>query len=130
MEGEGLRSRSCGSLRTMRWWMIALLVVLVLVVVRSFFGASGDVDSARARELVGGGATLVDVRTVGEYRSGHIEGALNIPVDDLAGKMAQIPKDKPVVVYCQSGMRSASAASTLKDAGYKEVYNLGAMSRW
>jgi phage shock protein E len=114
----------------MRWWMVVLLGLLVVVVLGGLFGRSGDVDSARARELVGKGATLVDVRSAEEYAGGHVEGAINVPVAELGGKMGQIPKDRAVVVYCQSGMRSARAAGALKEAGYTEVYDLGAMSRW
>lgn len=116
--------------RPMRWWMIFALVFLAVVVAGCLFGASGDVDSARAREMVGQGATLVDVRSPEEFGAGHIEGAINVPVGELAARMAQIPKDKAVVVYCRSGMRSARAAGALREAGYKDVYDLGAMSRW
>jgi len=114
----------------MRWWMIVALVLLAVVVAGCLFGFSGDVDSARARELVSQGATLVDVRSPGEFEGGHIEGAINVPVGELASKLGQIPKDRAVVVYCASGMRSAKAATALRDAGYQDVYDLGSMSRW
>ncbi|MBK8252815.1 MAG: rhodanese-like domain-containing protein [Polyangiaceae bacterium] len=114
----------------MRWWTVLLLVSLTVTLGGCLFGASGDVDSARAHELVGQGATLVDVRSPEEFTEGHIQGAVNVPVGELGGKLASIPKDKPVVVYCHSGMRSKRAASALKDAGYTQVYDLGAMSRW
>lgn len=114
----------------MRWWMIVALGLLVLVIAGCLFGMSGDVDSAKARELVGNGATLVDVRSPEEFASGHIEGAINVPVGELAGRAAEIPKDKAVVVYCRSGARSARAKGALQEAGFKDVYDLGAMSRW
>lgn len=110
--------------------MIVALVLLAVVVVGCLFGFSGDVDSARARELVSQGATLVDVRSPGEFEGGHIEGAVNVPVGELASKLGQIPKDRAVVVYCASGMRSARAATALREAGYQDVYDLGSMSRW
>lgn len=91
----------------------------------------GKVAPDKARALVEGGAKLVDVRTPGEHASGHIRGSVNIPVSELAGRTAELgDKKKPVVVYCASGMRSASAASTLRRAGFPEVYDLGGMSRW
>ena len=62
--------------------------------------------------------TLVDVRTAEEFSSGYIPGAINIAVQELSGKLNKIPKDKPVVVYCRSGNRSAHAAQTLLAAGY------------
>ena len=110
--------------------MIVALVLLAVVVAGCLFGFSGDVDSAWARELVGQGATLVDVRSPGEFEGGHIEGAINVPVGELASKLGQIPKDRAVVVYCASGMRSARAATALREAGYQDVYDLGSMSRW
>jgi rhodanese-related sulfurtransferase len=74
--------------------------------------------------------TLVDVRTAEEFREGHISGAINIAVQELSGKLNKIPKDKPVVVYCRSGSRSAHAAQSLLTAGYAEVYDLGGLFEW
>jgi phage shock protein E len=76
------------------------------------------------------GATLVDVRTPAEYASGHIDGARNIPVQEIAARSKELPKGKPVVVYCASGMRSAVAASSLRRAGFDKVVNAGPMSAW
>lgn len=88
------------------------------------------VDGAAARELVKNGATLLDVRSQGEFSGGHIEGAKLIPVQELGGRLEEVgPKDKPVVVYCASGGRSAAAASMLAKAGY-EVHDLGGMGNW
>jgi rhodanese-related sulfurtransferase len=89
------------------------------------------VDGAKAKELVSGGAVLLDVRTQGEFDGGHIDGAKLIPVQELSSRMDDVgAKDKPVVVYCASGMRSARAANMLAQAGYGEVYDLGAMGNW
>ncbi|GAB4518602.1 MAG: hypothetical protein OHK0046_26420 [Anaerolineae bacterium] len=74
---------------------------------------------------------LVDVRTTGEYKDGHLPGAINIPLDKLSARLKDIPKDKTVVMVCASGNRSASAAKMLTDAGYGDVYNLlGGTMRW
>lgn len=74
---------------------------------------------------------LIDVRTPAEYKSGHIGGAKNIPLNTLANKMKNIPKDKPVVIVCQTGSRSASATRQLMAAGYDNVTNLsGGTLRW
>ena len=80
-------------------------------------------------ELVANGATLLDVRTAAEYGAGHIDGAMLVPVAELGARMNEIPRDRPVVVYCHSGSRSARAASMLREAGY-EVHDLGPMSAW
>ena len=74
---------------------------------------------------------LIDVRTVGEYQSGHIAGAKNIPLDTLASKITEIPQDTPVIIVCQSGARSANATRQLMAAGYENVINLGGGTlRW
>lgn len=91
--------------------------------------STASAEPNRAHELVDEGATLLDVRTPGEFASGHVEGAVNIPVQELGARMAEVPRDRPVVVYCHSGARSASAAERLSSDGY-EVLDLGAMSNW
>lgn len=91
----------------------------------------GKVAPEKARALVQEGASLVDVRTPHEFASGHIEGARNIPLSDLPARVADLGAcDVPVVVYCASGLRSASARSILRRAGFQQVYDLGGMRRW
>lgn len=76
--------------------------------------------------LVKQGATVVDVRSKGEYAGGHIKNSINIPVDQLAANLARIKdKNKPIITCCASGMRSSSALTILKNAGYTQVYNGG-----
>ena len=90
-----------------------------------------DLSSERARELVEAGARLIDVRSPAEFASGHIDGARNIPVGEIASRSAEAgAPDSPVVVYCASGTRSAMARRALRAKGYRQVYNLGPMSRW
>ena len=87
--------------------------------------------SKDAHQAVASGARLVDVRTAEEYAGGHVEGAINIPVAQVASRLAEIgPPTTPVVVYCRSGARSAAAAQTLRAAGYDQVLDLGAMGNW
>ncbi len=76
-------------------------------------------------ELIKNGATIVDVRSKGEYQGGHVKGSVNIPLDVLANNLSKIKKDKPVITCCASGMRSASAKGILKSHGFTEVYNGG-----
>jgi rhodanese-related sulfurtransferase len=71
------------------------------------------------------GAQLIDVRTRGEYASGHIKGSVNIPLNELSAKAGKLKKDQPVITCCVSGMRSASARAILSGMGFKEVYNGG-----
>lgn len=102
-----------------------------LVSVLSLFGLGcGDRRqiSADAHRWVDDGATLLDVRTAGEFSSGHLPDAINIPVQQLPQRMVEVPPGR-VVVYCQSGGRSASAARTLRGQG-REVLDLGGIRNW
>ena len=74
---------------------------------------------------------IIDVRTEQEYASGALEGALNHPVQGLPGTLIDmgVELDEEVIVYCRSGRRSAQAKSLLKAAGFKLVFDGGAMSK-
>ncbi|MBQ3236163.1 MAG: FAD-dependent oxidoreductase [Oscillospiraceae bacterium] len=69
-----------------------------------------------------GSVTLLDTRTPGEYKRGHVKDFINIPVDELRGRLDEIEKDKPVYVICQSGLRSYIASRILEGNGYT-AYN-------
>lgn len=72
------------------------------------------------------GAIIIDVRSKGEYNSGHIQNSLNIPVDALRQNLGKLKdKNQIIITCCASGMRSASAKSILKANGFSEVYNGG-----
>jgi rhodanese-related sulfurtransferase len=74
---------------------------------------------------------VLDVRTPEEFASGHVPGAVNIPYDQVASRLAEIPKDKEVVLYCRSGRRAGLAASELENAGYKDLQLMqGDMPAW
>lgn len=76
-------------------------------------------------------AQLIDVREPNEYEGGHILGARNIPMSQLKTRMNEIRPDKPVYLYCQSGLRSGRAAQTLYKKGYKQLYHLdGGFKKW
>lgn len=84
------------------------------------FGPSVDYKS-----LVQQGAKIIDVRTRGEYASGHIQGSVNIPLNELSSQIKKLKKNEVIITCCASGMRSAGAKSTLLSAGFKEVHNGG-----
>ncbi|TET99915.1 MAG: rhodanese-like domain-containing protein [Anaerolineales bacterium] len=73
---------------------------------------------------------LIDVRTPQEFTSGHIQNAINISVETLQARLDEVPGGSPVVVYCRSGNRSASAAQILTENGYQQVYDLGGIRDW
>jgi rhodanese-related sulfurtransferase len=90
---------------------------------KSIFGFGPKVDY---KDLLANGAQIIDVRTKGEFQSGHIKGAVNIPLDSLKNNLSKLKKDRPVITCCASGMRSASAKGLLKANGFVDVYNGGA----
>ena len=97
----------------------------------SFFKKLFKSDSPKVdfQSLIKSGAQIVDVRSPGEYKSGHVRGSVNIPLDTLQNNLSRISKSKPVITCCASGMRSGSARSLLLSAGYTEVYNGGSWNR-
>lgn len=93
---------------------------------KSILGFGPKVDMA---ELIKNGAMIVDVRSKGEYSSGHIKGSLNIPVDQISSNLKKFKsKDQLIITCCASGMRSGSAKSYLKSQGYTNVHNGGSWS--
>ena len=92
---------------------------------RKLLGLKPSIDYA---DLVVRGAQVVDVRTPGEYQSGHIKGSVNLPLQTLTSTMSRLSKTRPVITCCASGMRSASARQLLVSNGFSEVYNGGGWS--
>jgi rhodanese-related sulfurtransferase len=91
--------------------------------------AAERVDGARAKQLVAAGATLLDVRSAGEFADGHAPGATNIPVEELDARVRELDSERPVVTYCAVGARSRVAARLLGARGFT-VYDLGSLSAW
>jgi len=76
-------------------------------------------------------AVIIDVRTPEEFAAGHLDGAVNIPYEQIAKGINTIPsltKSSPILIYCRSGRRSAIAAQSLEQLGFQRVYDGGAMS--
>ena len=74
---------------------------------------------------------VLDVRTPEEFVTGHVPGAVNIPYDQVAARLAEVPKDKDVVLYCRSGRRAGMAAEVLAANGYTRLKHLeGDMPAW
>lgn len=77
------------------------------------------------------GAVLLDVRSDGEYRQGHIPGSVNIPLDAMKNTAQKVPrKDTMIFVHCLSGGRSGQAVQILKQMGYTNVKNIGGINRY
>jgi rhodanese-related sulfurtransferase len=74
---------------------------------------------------------VLDVRSPEEFREGHVPGAVNVPYDQIAARIAEVPKDKDVVLYCRSGRRAGIAADVLTANGYTRLSHLeGDMQGW
>lgn len=94
------------------------------------FGPSINELAVQARETPG--SVMIDVRSPEEYRDGHIEGALSIPLVSIPVTAAKRLPDKsaPIFAYCLSGARSAQAVRELERQGYTNVVNMGGIGRW
>jgi len=111
------------------WMLVALAVVSGAMLVWNFIGGSlsgvDQADTLKATRLYNDDALILDVREDKEYTSGHIPKAKHIPLGQLASRMQELEKfkDKPILVTCRSGHRSARACGMLKKAGFVTVFN-------
>lgn len=116
--------------------VIQIIVVLLFVffVARKILPARGvaQITTSELREQLNDkNIQFIDVRTVGEYSSGHIQGFVNIPLKQIREQADSLSKDKKVVVICQRGMRSIEACRKLKKLGFEGVTNVrGGMVSW
>ena len=105
------------------------LPFILLCVVAFFFIKKRFFDNTDYKAMLSDGGIIIDVRSEGEFYSGHIENSLNIPLAELASKLNQFKdKDQPIITCCASGMRSAGAAKILWSKGYTNVVNGGGWS--
>ena len=121
---------------SMSWiWIIVVVAIVGLWIWRSL-PAKGvrPISADELKDLLRdkkSGAQLVDVREPSEFRGGHIQGFKNIPLGELPHRSAELDKEKPVVVMCRSGARSARAAKWLARHGFRDVRNLtGGIMAW
>ncbi len=102
-------------------------------ILKSLFGSSSNsLTTQEAKELIETGEPLVilDVRQPDEYRAGHIAGAKLIPLNELGGRIDELPKDKQILCVCASGARSSAATGQLSSAGFDVLNMRGGMSGW
>jgi rhodanese-related sulfurtransferase len=97
-------------------------ITIIMSFLKKLFKPKEKVDF---RTLMSNGAIIIDVRTKGEFEMGHVKKSNNIPLDKIPSKIEKIKKlNKPVILCCASGMRSAKATRVLKNNGI-EAYNGG-----
>ncbi len=119
-------------------WTILIMLTSGAMLFWSFFGnrirGIKDVDHIAATQLINRqNALVLDVREQGEYDSGHILNSRLIPLGKLHERIGELEKyrERPIVVVCRSGMRSASACAMLGKQGFAQVHNLaGGVMAW
>ncbi len=113
----------------MNWTTI--LVIAAIVAVIFMMKKSGQISAKDALEKLRNGALVIDVRSPGEFSSGHLPKAINIPLDEIESALPKRVKDKNqmLLLHCASGMRSGMAKSKLKAMGYGNAHNLGSYGR-
>jgi phage shock protein E len=107
-------------------WIVAIVAAVALVAARAVLGGR-RAPPEQVRQRLAAGAVVIDVRSPREFEGGAYPGARNIPLTSLAERAREIPRDRPVVLYCASGLRSASAARLLARAGFADVVNAGGL---
>lgn len=119
----------------MQWLMYALYALLLWFVLSRLLPVRGltNLTSSDVQERLKQpkSCTFLDVREVGEYKAGHIKGFQNIPLSQLGRRIGEIDASKPIILTCQSGMRSKQAAKVLRRQGLRNVSHLKTgMSGW
>ena len=124
--------------KTTAWaWLFvaATAVLLVFFLIPQGYDSSQklkrELSPAEAMAMREEGAFIVDVRELGEWEQGHIEGAALIPLGQLLQRTGELPTDRTIVVVCRSGNRSAQGRDILETAGFKTVSSMrGGMKAW
>lgn len=89
-----------------------------------------EIDIDQAASVVAGKATVLDVREPGEYRAGHLPGAVNIPTGQLTAGFGGLDREQPVYVVCASGNRSSAMTEVLTAAGFDAINVAGGTEAW
>jgi len=106
------------------WLLVAFLLVAIIARL-----LTGRASRTVIRQHLKDGALVVDVRTPEEYAEDHFKDAINIPLHVLHGKLDLLgSKSTPIILYCQSGMRSGSARVLLLKAGFRHIHNAGGLA--
>ena len=116
-----------------KWLLAAAAIPIVFLLMRSHASADGALSAAQAATWIKETKNLqvIDVRTAGEYADGHLAAAKLIPVQEIAKRLSEIDKSRPVLLYCRSGHRSGNALKILQGQGYAEAKHMeGGINAW
>ena len=89
---------------------------------KDMFAVEAPVDF---NEILANGGKIIDVRTYGEFSSGHVNGSVNIPLQNLQNEVQDLDTDQPYILVCASGNRSGSAKRMMENMGFTNIYNGG-----
>ena len=111
-------------------WM-PLLFVAAIIILATIMKRTGQISAGDARALLQKGALVIDVRSPGEFSAGHLPMSVNIPLNEIETALpGRVPdKNKVLLLYCASGMRSGMAKKKLNGMGYANAFNLGSYGR-
>ncbi|SJZ80433.1 rhodanese-like domain-containing protein [Anaerorhabdus furcosa] len=110
-----------------------MLIALSLGFLSSCSGGDGykTINSKEAYKMMQEEKVIIlDVRTVEEFQEGHIEGAINIPLDEIRTRSNELNKEDTILVYCRSGNRSKTASNELVKLGFSHVFDFGGVNNW
>jgi rhodanese-related sulfurtransferase len=113
----------------MNWTSVAIIAALFVLLV--VLKRGGQVSARAAAGYLRDGALVMDVRTAGEFTAGHLPGAVNLPLSEIETAIGRKvkSKDRVVLLYCQSGVRSGEARRKLRAMGYEHAFNMGSYGR-
>lgn len=106
--------------------ILLVIIALLLTAVAALAAGPRNISSTEAKGLLAKNRSvyLLDVRTPEESRQGRLQGSVLIPINEVERRIGEIPKNRPVLVYCAVGSRSNVVAGFLAQRGYREVYNM------
>ncbi len=113
--------------------LVPVMLALLLIAGVASASVSRNLNAAQAMELLKKNPEvfILDVRTVQEYQELRLEGARLIPIDQFVRRLGEVPKGRPVLVYCAVGSRSSQVANYLARQGYDSVFNMyGGVYGW
>ncbi len=113
------------------WNWTTIIIFCCVAVAFLLLKRSGQISAKDALAHLKNGALVIDVRSPGEFNSGHLSAALNLPLDEIETALPRrVPdKNQVLLLHCQSGMRSGMAKKKLNGLGYANAFNLGSYGR-
>lgn len=120
-----------GMIRRAAFFLAAVLVAGVAVSAEPVAAPVTQEALIERQQHVDADLVVLDVRSPGEFAAGHVPGAINIPHDRIGERLSEVPRDKDVILYCQSGRRAGLAAQALVEQGYTRLFHLeGDIAAW